>query len=209
MAGQRIPPKQKLPLTEFHFAREKSPTIMNLYILRHASAGTRRVNPRIDVKRPLDKEGKQQCMLIGTCLNALNVHFDLIASSPLKRALQTASLVGTEIDYEPKILITEALSPDATIADFQQLIAQFSSHENVLVVGHNPNLQEFLGSLVSTAAVNGSRPEHANIRLRKGALARVDCTRRPATLNWLLDARMLRTLYSSVTRSSRRNTSKK
>jgi phosphohistidine phosphatase len=182
---------------------------MNLYILRHASAGTRRVNQRLDVKRPLDKEGKQQCILIGTCLNALNVHFDLIASSPLKRALQTASLVGTEIDYEPKILVTEALSPEATVAEFQQLVAQLSSHENVLVVGHNPNLQEFLGSLVSDAAVNGSRPQHANIRLRKSALARLDCTRRPATLNWLLDARMLRTLYSSVTSSSRRNTSKK
>jgi phosphohistidine phosphatase len=39
---------------------------MNLYILRHASAGTSRENPLLDVKRPLDKEGKQQCLLVGS-----------------------------------------------------------------------------------------------------------------------------------------------
>jgi len=183
---------------------------MNLYVLRHASAGTRRANPIIDVKRPLDKEGKQQCMLIATCLNALNVHFDVIASSPLKRALQTASLVGMEIGFETKILTTPALAPDGSVAGFHQLISELSQYENVLIVGHNPNLQQFLSSLVSTAALNGTAPTKlANIRLRKGALAKVDCTRRPATLNWLLDARMLRTLYSRVTRSSRRKTSKK
>jgi phosphohistidine phosphatase len=71
-------------------------------------------------------------------------------------------------------------------------------------------LQQFVSSLISCASVNGNgSPDRASVRLRKGALARVDCTRRPATLNWLLDARMLRTLYSSVTKSSRLKTSKK
>ena len=70
---------------------------MNLYILRHASAGTRRANPIIDVKRPLDKEGKQQCFLVGRYLNSLNVQFDRVVSSPLKRALQTGLAVGSPI----------------------------------------------------------------------------------------------------------------
>ncbi len=181
---------------------------MNLYILRHANAGTPRANPTLDAKRPLDKEGKQQCILIATCLNALNVHFDVIVSSPLKRAMQTASLVGMEIGYESKLVITEALSPEGSVADFQKLVSELSKNENVLIVGHNPNLQHFLSSLLSTASLNGHRPE-SSIRLRKGALAKVDCARRPATLNWLLDPRMLRTIYSSVTKSSRRKTSKK
>lgn len=176
---------------------------MNLYILRHASAGTRRENPLLDVKRPLDKEGKQQCILVGSYLNALNVQFDLIASSPLKRALQTASLVGTEVGYDTKIQVTEALSPGASIAAFQQLIASsFSKYENVLVVGHSPNLPQFLGSLIVS-------PGRANIRMRKGAIARVDCTRRPGVLNWLVDPRILRGVYTDVTKRSRRKTSRK
>ena len=175
---------------------------MNLYVLRHASAGTRRPNPLLDVKRPLDREGKQQCLLIGSYLNALKVQFDLVASSPLKRALQTASLVGTEVGYDTKIQVTEALAPGATVTGFQQYVATLTQYENVLIVGHNPNLPLFLGSLFVS-------PGRAGIRLRKGAIARVDCTRRPGTLNWLVDPRILRGVYTNVTKSSLRKTSRK
>jgi phosphohistidine phosphatase len=175
---------------------------MNLYILRHASAGVRRANSTLDVKRPLDKEGKEQCLLIGRYLNALRIQFDVILSSPLKRALQTASLVGTEVAYDSKIQVTEAVSPSGTVSGFQALIATLSAHENVLVVGHNPNLPEFLGSLICA-------PKAASIRMRKGAVARVDCTRRPGQLISLVDPRMLRQIYASAAKSSRRNTSRK
>jgi phosphohistidine phosphatase len=175
---------------------------MNLYILRHASAGTRRANPLLDVKRPLDKEGKQQCILVGSYLNALNVQFDLIASSPLKRALQTASLVGTELAYDAKIQVSEALAPGASVAAFQEFVAGLAKYENVLIVGHSPNLAHFLGSLIVS-------PGRANIRLRKGAIARVDCTRRPGILNWLVDPRILRGVYANVTKRSLRKTSRK
>jgi phosphohistidine phosphatase len=175
---------------------------MNLYILRHASAGVRRVSPAIDVKRPLDKEGKEQCLLVARYLNALRVQFDLIVSSPLKRALQTASLVGTEVAYEGKIQIHEALSPSGTVSAFQALVTTLSAHENVLVVGHNPNLPEFLGSLICA-------PRPAGIRMRKGAIARVDCTRRPGQLISVLDPRILRLVYASAAKSSRRKTSRK
>lgn len=170
---------------------------MNLYVLRHASAGTRRANPVVDVKRPIDKEGKQQCLLLANYLNALNLQFDLIASSPLKRALQTASLVGTEVGYEAKILKTDALAPAATLGDFQKLLGQVGQYENVLVVGHNPNLQQFLGTLLAS-------PAYASVRLRKGGLARVDCTRRPGTLHWLVEPRLLRSFAVSVEKSARR-----
>jgi phosphohistidine phosphatase len=173
---------------------------VNLYILRHASAGTRRLNPLIDVKRPLDKEGKQQCLLIGSYLNALHVQFDLVISSPLKRALQTASLVGTETGFDGKIQVSEALAPSAAVKDFSAMVAELGNHENVLLVGHNPNLPIFLTSLL------GPR---INIRLRKGAIARVDCTRKPGTLHWLVDPRILRGVYARVTKSSRRKTSRK
>jgi len=175
---------------------------MNLYVLRHASAGTRRENPLVDVKRPLDKEGKQQCILVGSYLNALKVQFDLIASSPLKRALQTASLVGTEVGYDTKIQVTEALAPGATVATFQQYLAPLAKYENVLIVGHNPNLEQFLGSLIVS-------PGRASVRLRKGAIARVDLTRRPGILNWLVDPRILRGVYTNVTKRSLRKTSRK
>ena len=69
---------------------------MILYFLRHASAGQSRLNPVLDDKRPLDKEGIEQCSNVGRWLNAMDTHVDLILTSPLKRATQTAALVGGE-----------------------------------------------------------------------------------------------------------------
>src|SRR5271165_1247908 len=112
---------------------------MNLFILRHASAGTRRANPILDAKRPLDKEGKRHCLQLAHVLNAMNLQFDAILSSPLKRSMQTASMVGTEIGYEQPILSSPALAPEATWADFQKLLREYSEFENVMFVGHNPN----------------------------------------------------------------------
>ncbi len=174
---------------------------MNLYILRHASAGTRRANPVIDVKRPLDKEGKQQCLLVGSFLNALNVQFDRVVSSPLKRALQTASLVGTETGYENKIDLSDALAPQGTVPKFQELVRSLMKYDNVLIVGHNPNLAVFLGSILAPSS-------RMSTRLRKGAVARIDCTRLPGTLHWLVDPRILRG-YAKATKSSRPKTSRK
>ena len=178
---------------------------MNLFVLRHASAGTRRANPLLDVKRPLDKEGKQHCQRLALVLNALKIQFDLIVSSPLKRSLQTASMVGTETGYESQILLSNALAPAASFADFQKLLHEVEDRENLLVVGHNPNISSFLGSLLVSPSSRGLPA----IRLRKGSLARLNLTRGPATLLGLLEPRVVRALYMTSTRSSRRKTSRK
>src|ERR1700729_3972845 len=178
---------------------------MNLFILRHASAGLRRKNPLLDLKRPLDKEGKRYCLHLAHVLNALKIQFDLIVSSPLKRSLQTASLIGTETGYESQILLSNALAPEATQQDFQKLLYETRGHENILVVGHNPNITSFLGNLL--VPTNSHPP--AQVRLRKGSLARLSLLKGPATLQWLLDPRTIRALYGPSTKSSRRKTSRK
>lgn len=189
---------------------------MNLFILRHASAGVRRANPLIDVKRPLDKDGKRHCLQLAAILNTMKTSFDLIVSSPLKRSLQTASLVGTETGYEAPILNAEALRPGATYKEFQRLLEQLSEaavYENVLVVGHNPNLTQFVGSLLMPSAASGHSAIPA-IRLRKGSLARLTIgqgtsARGTATLQGVLDPRVVRALYAVSTKSSRRKISRK
>jgi phosphohistidine phosphatase len=187
---------------------------MNIYILRHASAGLRRANPIVDRKRPLDKEGKRQCLQLAHVLNAMKLQFDVVISSPLKRSMQTASLVGTETGYEAPIVASAALAPDATFDQFQALLREYAEFENVLVVGHNPNLTGFLGSLLVPASASSAismdgRGGLAPVRLRKGSLARLNMTRGPATLQWLLDQRTVRSLYASSTDRSRRKTSRK
>src|SRR5260370_19627454 len=173
---------------------------MNLFILRHASAGIRRTNSLLDLKRPLDKDGKRPCLPLAHVLNALKIQFDLIVSSPLKRSLQTASLVGTETGYEAQILLSNALAPEATLSDFQKLLHQCRNHENLLVVGHNPNITSFLGALLAPP----STPATAQIRLPNGPLSRLSLIPAPATLHCLLDPPTVRALYAPPPNTSPR-----
>ncbi|MGA7342203.1 MAG: phosphohistidine phosphatase SixA [Terracidiphilus sp.] len=175
---------------------------MILYLMRHANAGVFRGNPVLDAKRGLVKEGKEQCVLMARVLSALKVQVEVIVSSPLKRALQTAQFVGTELGYDAKVEISPALAPQASFNDFQALMAGYAAREGVLAVGHNPNLFQFLGRLITG---NGG----AAIRMRKGSIARVDMDRHPPRLQWLIDPRSARLLYASVTKSSRPKTSRK
>jgi phosphohistidine phosphatase len=182
---------------------------MNLYILRHASAGVRRLNPLLDTKRPLDKDGKGQCLQLAHVLNAMKITFDMVVSSPLKRSLQTAQLVATETGFEQQILVSTALSPSSTFPQFQRMLRDCASYENVLVVGHNPNLTQFLGQLLATTPQSGEPSSVPGVRLRKGSLARVTLLRGPAILQSLIDPRIVRALYATSTKSSRRKTSRK
>jgi phosphohistidine phosphatase len=175
---------------------------MNLYLMRHADAGLPRANPLLDAKRALVKDGKDQCILMAALLSAFKVQVDVILSSPLKRAMQTAQLVGTELGFEGKIEVCPALNMDSSYVDFQKMLAKYADREGVLAVGHNPSLFQFLGRLLTG---NGG----ANLRMRKGSVARIDLDRHPPQLQWLIDPRMARAIYASVAKSSRPKTSRK
>ena len=175
---------------------------MILYMMRHASAGTVRESPAQDAKRGLVKEGKEQCMLMAQVVGAFRAPIDVIVSSPLKRARQTAQLVGTELGYDLQVEVSQALGLNGTFADFQTLLAKYADREAILVVGHNPNIFQFLGKLITG---NGG----AAVRMRKGSIARVDMEHRPPRLQLLLDPRTARAIYASATKSSRPKTSRK
>ena len=176
---------------------------MIVYFLRHASAGTHFVNPKKDEKRGLDEDGIEQCRYVGRALGALDVGVDVVISSPLKRATQTASLVGNEMGFEGKLQIDPALRPEATFADFRKLLSKYSRHETIMVVGHNPNLSKFLGTLI------GESGSEAAVDLKKGAVARVEVQRDAGTLNWCLTPKLLKTIYTSAAESVRPKTSRK
>ena len=148
---------------------------MIIYFLRHANAGQHVSNPKKDEKRALDQVGIEQCGNVGRALNALDTQIEVIISSPLKRAAQTASLVGNEMGYEGKLQLEDALRPEASFSDFRKLLDKYSKHEAIMVVGHNPNLSEFVGRCISETGCE------AGIALRKGAVAKVDMGRNSAS----------------------------
>jgi phosphohistidine phosphatase len=176
---------------------------MILYFLRHANAGEHLATPKKDEKRALDKEGIEQCGYIGRALVALDVQVDVMISSPLKRATQTASLVGNELGYEGKLQMDTGLRPEAGLADFRKLLEKYAKQEAIMVVGHNPNLSQFLGSVISDSGCE------ASIELKKGAVAKVEMRRSSGTLQWCVTPKVFRTLYDTAVESSRPKTSRK
>ncbi len=176
---------------------------MIIYFLRHANAGEPMASSKKDEKRALDKEGIEQCGIVGRALAALDVQVDVMISSPLKRAAQTASLVGNELSYEGKLQLEDALRPGASFADFRKLLDKYSKYEAIMVVGHNPNLSEFLGRSISEAGCE------AGTELKKGAVARIEMGRNSAMLHWCITPKVLRTIYASAAESSRPKTSRK
>jgi phosphohistidine phosphatase len=176
---------------------------MIVYFLRHGNAGERRANPVQDEKRPLDKEGIEQCRYVGRLLNSLDTHVDLILSSPLKRSTQSAAMVGNEIAYEQKIELTPALRPGAAYEAFRELLRLVSGLEAVMVVGHNPNLSRFLSLLVTGGLSNGA------MEMKKGSVARVEMGPKRSVLHWLVTPRLIKSAYTSTQVSSLPKTSKK
>jgi phosphohistidine phosphatase len=175
---------------------------MIIYMIRHASAGQHLDSPKRDEKRPLDADGIEQCGFVGRALAGLNAQPDVIISSPLKRATQTASLIGNELGYEGKLQLEAALRPEASFADFRRLLDKYSKHEAIMVVGHNPSITEFLARMI---VQSGSE---AQLDFKKGAVARIETARHSATLNWFFTPKLAREIQAAAVAAAEKSSPK-
>ncbi|MGA3056053.1 MAG: phosphohistidine phosphatase SixA [Candidatus Korobacteraceae bacterium] len=174
---------------------------MDIYFLRHANAGEPKVNSAKDEKRPLDKLGIEQSHDVGRALAALDVSPDVIISSPLRRATQTAAVVANELGYEDKVILDAALRPEASYEKFQELLRRHSRRDAIMVVGHNPSMTVFLNNLLS-----GGSPLNA-VELKKGGVAKVEkAGRKPALLKWCMPPKVVRAIQQASANSSRPKT---
>lgn len=176
---------------------------MDIYFLRHASAGSHKANAAADERRPLDAEGIQQCSIVGSALSSMDVKVDVIISSPLKRALQTAELVAREIGYDDRIESSDALRPEADYRAFEQLLQTHTKRDEIMVVGHNPSLSEFLSLLISGGA------SHTAVELKKAAVAKVPVDGNSPSLQWCLTAKAARAIQEGGSTKSRPKSSRK
>ena len=173
---------------------------MDIYFLRHASAGDSTLNPAKDDVRPLDKLGIEQSHNVGVALAALKVSFDAILCSPLLRAQQTAKIVAEEIGHKDKIITEPALEPGGSYEQFQSIVSRYGKEKAILVVGHNPSMTEVLNHLL----IGEGAPDA--IEVKKAAIAKVQKDGNRAMLKWCLPPKVLRALQQGSAKSSRPKT---
>ena len=114
-----------------------------LLILRHAKSswGDEELS---DHDRPLNKRGKRDAPRMGKLLRDTALAPDLIISSTAKRARKTAAKVAKSCRYEGVIELAGELYLAVPSAYLEVLRNVADHYERVMVVGHNPGLEDLL-----------------------------------------------------------------
>ncbi len=116
-----------------------------LLVLRHAKSSWKD-HDQDDHDRPLNKRGKRDAPRIGRLLLAETLVPDLVFCSTARRARRTAELVTAACGFDGELALEQGLY----LATVPQLIAHAQSCEGeelLLLVGHNPGMQELVGAL--------------------------------------------------------------
>lgn len=164
---------------------------MQFVIIRHAIAEERETwAPRDDSLRPLTASGKKKMKEAAKGLRALVPRFDVLATSPLTRAMQTAQILA-KVYEKSQPTVVDVLSPGQRPAAVVAWLRTQAAHKTVAVVGHEPGL----GSLASWLTAGNER---SFLDLGKGGACLVELPERieagEAMLAWVLRPSQLRAL---------------
>ena len=157
-------------------------------LLRHAIAVEREEFAGDDSGRPLTAEGGKKMRRIAQGMSALKLSFDLILSSPYRRAQETANIVAARFNMRRHLCLTEALTPLGDRRALIQEISALAGAGSIVLVGHEPCLSTLAVTLVFGRPVG-------RLNLKKGGLCKLSIERirlgRCAELDWLLTPRHL------------------
>ncbi len=122
---------------------------MFIYLVRHAIAVERGTPGFSDEARPLTPKGRQRMKEIVRGLGRLNVAINEVWTSPLVRARQTAEVFAGQRGFDGAIRDVESLSPGGDAVELLALIRAAAGIEGLALVGHEPDLGELCGRLVT------------------------------------------------------------
>ena len=123
-----------------------------LYLVRHAKTQQESVDNR-DFSRELANRGLRDASLIGDYCKKQGYIIDMMISSPAARALATAELMATQLNYEMEKIHTNDELYMASVRTFLQVVNQLKdSWNDVMIVSHNPTVT-YLGEHISDAEV--------------------------------------------------------
>ena len=166
--------------------------------MRHGCAGNRLSDPMKDTKRQLTVSGKKEVVEIAKSLKKLGVNFNVIISSPLTRAFQTAKIIAKEYNLTEQIEQSEELKPNGSKDYLSNKLSKLNIDSVILIVGHEPYLSSMINDIISNNADTDRNynTNHNNIVLKKAGLSRIKITstvpKLKGELRWLLTPRILK-----------------
>jgi len=136
---------------------------MNIYLIRHSDS-EKSSSSKKDFDRELTEEGKEKIKTAAEGWKHLVKSFDIIVSSPLMRAVQTAKIVAEVFEYKKDIIIDKRISGGRKTDDLIEL-ANSLSGEEIAFVGHEPDFSNHVSNLISSSG--------AFVDFKKGAIAKM------------------------------------
>ena len=122
---------------------------MDLYLIRHGIAVERGIYNH-DYDRPLIEKGKQRTAKVAEKLVQMNLKFDIIFTSPLIRALETAQILQ-ETGLSNHLEINLSLAPEGNLETWLIMWQKSKYNQDmnkIALVGHQPNLGEWAEKLI-------------------------------------------------------------
>jgi len=157
---------------------------VQLLFLRHGPAKQRGGWKGDDRERPLTAEGRETMRRVTATMTRLGLKPDIILSSPLARALQTAEIVAGGLAAGGAVIQEERLCPGFSSEKLAGIVRDHRDAKTIMLVGHEPDFSTTISTLIGGGA----------IVCKKGGLARVDVedpSLKRAELVWLLPPRAL------------------
>lgn len=156
-----------------------------LYILRHGQAHDLEDGKfNNDFERNLTDEGKEKIKSLSLFFNKLDEEVEIVLSSPFIRAKETAEIFTNKLTSKPPLKIVDFLSCGVSPKEIINGLIPYFSYKKIIIVGHAPDLELFLGKIVGAN----------RITLKKGALAKVLLTNNIelyGELIWLITPKLI------------------
>jgi phosphohistidine phosphatase len=155
---------------------------MDLYLIRHAEAVDRKEFAGADDERPLTEAGRAQAKALGVGLQSHQIRLDLLLTSPVPRAQQTAQgILEPWAVPVPELRVCEELAPGSRRKKLARYLRGLGV-ESVGLVGHMPDLGDFTGWLLGNKGIQ--------IDLAKAGVVHVRCAQLPdkgaGALLWMI-----------------------
>ena len=138
-----------------------------LYLVRHGVAEERGPKWPDDGKRPLSADGMSRLKKSARGLDRLDVKFDVILTSPLVRARQTADILSAEMDGHPTIVNVDSLTPGGTFAALVSDLEKHTRKTRIALVG--PLSKDDRYGYGAAARIRAPRRPERNPVARRGA----------------------------------------
>lgn len=162
---------------------------MEIYVVRHGIAIDRE-DPKCppDPERYLTEEGVEKTKRVAAGVAALCATADVLLSSPYVRAMQTAEIFATALDYpKQKIRQTDLLLPGAEPTLLFRELAKDKHHSTLFIFGHAPQLDDVIATALGS--------KHHMTSLKKAGVALLELKRISppnGQLVWLATPKLLR-----------------